>query len=164
MAGLRSKINSPSQILIVLVCEFRFYFILLNLNDPNHSTMTFTLTNPPNEERKRELWLQHAAGFILFQDIRQYAIDRIPSDMDDNTKELIVKGIDDALYGLMMIMDGATGHLQNDQYAVSIENIIKLTSNGETIQEINTFDGDGMCMAFHGWKENDFGDTYPVQE
>ncbi|MES2775735.1 MAG: hypothetical protein V4722_16290 [Bacteroidota bacterium] len=27
--------------------------------------MTYTLTNPPIEERKRELWLQHAVGFIV---------------------------------------------------------------------------------------------------
>jgi len=54
----------------------------------------------------------------------------------------------------MMIMDGVTGCLKNDQYSVSIESIIKLKRNGETIQEINTFDGDGMCVGFHGWKEN----------
>jgi hypothetical protein len=126
--------------------------------------MTYKLTDPPNEERKRELWLQHTAGFILFQDMRQYAIDRIPGNTDDGTKELIIKGIDDALYGLMMIMDGAGGQLQNDQYTVSIENIIKLKRDGETIQEINTLDGDGMCMGFHGWKEDDFGDIYPVQK
>lgn len=126
--------------------------------------MTYKLTNPPNEERTRELWLQHAAGFILFQDMRKFAIDRIPSNMVDTTKELIVKGIDDSIYGLMMIMDGVSGRLQNDQYAVSIESIIKLKRNGETIQEINTFDGDGMCMGFHRWKENDFGNIEPAQE
>ena len=32
------------------------------------------------------------------------------------------------------------------------------------IQEINTFDGDGMCMGFHGWKENDFGAIEPAEE
>lgn len=126
--------------------------------------MTYKLTNPPTEERARELWLQHAAGFILFQDMRKYAIDQIASNTDDNTKDMIIKGIDDAIYGLMMIMDGVTGCLKNDQYAVSIENIIKLERNGVTIQEIRTFHGDGMCMGFHGWKEYDFGDIYPVQE
>ncbi|KIO76306.1 hypothetical protein TH53_15770 [Pedobacter lusitanus] len=44
---------------------------------------------------------------------------------DSNTKELVVKGIDDAAYGLIMIMDGVTGCLQNDQYSVFIESIIK---------------------------------------
>ena len=64
----------------------------------------------------------------------------------------------------MMIMDGVTGRLQNDRYAVFIERIIKLQRDGEVIQEINTFNGDGMCMGFHGWKENDFGDIEPVQK
>ena len=126
--------------------------------------MSYKLTNPPNEERARELWLQHAAGFILFQDMRKYAIDQIPNDTDDKTKEKVIKGIDDAVYGLMMIMDGVTGSLRNDEYSVTIENVIKLERNGETIQEINTFNGDGMCMGYHGWRENDFGedDIYPV--
>jgi hypothetical protein len=60
--------------------------------------MAHKLTNPPNETRARELWLQHAAGFILFQDIKKYAINHIPSNTDEKAKELIVKGIDDAVY------------------------------------------------------------------
>jgi hypothetical protein len=128
--------------------------------------MHYKLTNPPINERARELWLQHAAGFIIFEDIRKYAIDRIPGDTDDKTKELIIKGIDDAVYGLMMIMDGVTGSLKNDEYSVTIEHVITLERNGEKIQEINTFNGDGMCMGYHGWKENDFGENeiYPVLE
>jgi|SRR5688572_26198395 len=128
--------------------------------------MTFKLTNPPGDERAKELWLQHAAGFIIFQDMRQYAIDRIPGNTDDEIKKLILNGIDDAVYGLMMIMDGVAGNLANDEYAVTVENVIRLRRKGETIQEMNTFDGDGMCMAFHGWKENDFGEDeiYPVRE
>jgi hypothetical protein len=30
--------------------------------------------------------------------------------------------------------------------------------NGNIVEEINTLDGDDMCMGFHGWKEGDFGD------
>lgn len=126
--------------------------------------MTYKLTNPPEEERARELWLQHAAGFILFRDMREYAIDQIPDSTDDQTKKIIIKGIDDSIYGLMMIMDGVTGSLTNNEYTVNIDSIIKLEKNGETILEINTLRGAGMCMGFHGWKENEFGekDTRPV--
>lgn len=120
--------------------------------------MTYKLTDPPTEGRIRELWLQDAAGFILFENIRKYAIDRIPSETNEQIKELIVKGIDDAVYGLMMIMDGVTGRLKNDEYGIFIESIIKLEKDGEEIQKMNTFAGDGMCMGFHKWKENDFGD------
>ena len=121
--------------------------------------MHYKLTNPPIDERARELWLQHAAGLIIFEDIRKYAIEQISSDTDDKTKEKIIKGIDDAVYGLMMIMDGVTGSLKNDEYSVTIENVITLERNGEKIQEINTFNGDGMCMGYHGWRENDFGEN-----
>lgn len=120
--------------------------------------MAFKLTTPPTDERARELWLQHAAGFIVFEDIRKYALEQIPANIDDTTKKLVEKGIDDAVYGLMMIMDGVTGSLSNEEYVVTLENNIKLERNGETIQVINTLEGDGMCMGFHGWKDNDFGE------
>lgn len=123
--------------------------------------MSYKLTNPPLEERSRELWLQHVAGFILFEDMRNYAIKSIPHDTDPKTKDLIIKGIDDTAYGLMMIMDGVTGALSNNEYRVSFENNIVLKKNGEIIQKINIFHGDGMCMGFHSWMEGDFGE-YPV--
>jgi len=54
-----------------------------------------------------------SAGFIIFQGMRNYAIDRIPLDTDEETKEKIIGGIDDCIYGLMMIMDSVTGFLEN---------------------------------------------------
>lgn len=123
--------------------------------------MGFLLNNPPEDDRRRELWLQHAAGFILFQDMRQYAIDKISPDVNEQTRQHIIQGIDNALYGLMMIMDGVSGTLQNDTYEISIESNLVLTRDRQIIQTINTLDGDGMCMGFHGWKEDDFG-TDPV--
>lgn len=120
--------------------------------------MTYKLTNPPKDERSKELWLQHAAGFIIFQDMRKYAIDRIPIDVNGDEREKIIAGIDDAIYGLMMMMDGASGTLANDEYMVRIESKILLEHRNEVVHEINTLDGDGMCMGFHGWKEGDFGE------
>jgi hypothetical protein len=103
--------------------------------------MSFKLTNPPIDERSKELWLQHTAGFIIFQDMRNYAIDRIPLDTNEETKEKIISGIDDSIYGLMMIMDGVTGSLENDNYSVRLENKILLEKNNEVIMEINTLNG-----------------------
>ena len=120
--------------------------------------MSFKLTNPPNDERSKELWLQHSAGFIIFQDMRNYAIDRIPLDTNEEIKQKIISGIDDSIYGLMMIMDGVTGSLENDNYSVRLESKILLEKNNEVIMEINTLNGDGMCMGFHGWKDGDFGE------
>lgn len=120
--------------------------------------MELTMANPPEDKRDKELWLQNAAGFILFRDMRSYALDRIPADISTNTREQIIKSIDDTIYGLMMMMDGVSGTLRNDDYLVSIESKIILQKRGVTIQEVNTLEGDGMCMGFHSWKENDFGE------
>jgi hypothetical protein len=42
------------------------------------TTFDYTLAVPPTEPRLRELWLQHAAGFILMKNVRQTAIDQLP--------------------------------------------------------------------------------------
>jgi hypothetical protein len=31
------------------------------------------LVDPPAEPQARELWLQHAAGFMILEDVRHYA-------------------------------------------------------------------------------------------
>ena len=41
------------------------------------ATWQHQLVDPPTEPRARELWLQHAAGFIIFEDVRRYAMERI---------------------------------------------------------------------------------------
>jgi hypothetical protein len=46
------------------------------------ATHQHELSSPPKGERARELWLQHAAGFVVFQDCRAYAIERIDPKLD----------------------------------------------------------------------------------
>jgi hypothetical protein len=120
--------------------------------------MTCFLADPPKDSRSKEIWLQNVAGFIIFQNMRNYAIERIPRDIGEDIKEQIIKGIDDSIYGLMMIMDGVSGTLENSEYRVQIENRIVLEKDNKIVQELNTLDGDGMCMGFHSWKQNEFGE------
>lgn len=120
--------------------------------------MSLILNDPPILEQDRELWLQHAAGFIIFQDMRNYAISKIEPGISSEQKAQIINSIDDTIYGLMMIMDGVSGVLSNEEYQVRIESKVLLERGTELIQEINTLDGDGMCIGFHGWKEDDFGE------
>ncbi|MBQ0152800.1 MAG: hypothetical protein KBS61_07905 [Chryseobacterium sp.] len=116
------------------------------------------LANPPEKDRDRELWMQHAAGFLVFENIRKYALDRIDIDTDETTKEKITKGINDTIYGLMMQMDGIFDALENEEYRLELQSNIVLSKNDEVIEEINTLDGDGMCMGYHGWIVGDFGE------
>jgi len=122
------------------------------------------LASPPIEDRTRELWLQHAAGYIIFRDMKGYAVNNIPADTDDDTRKKIIDGIEDTIYGMMMMMDGVVGTLKNDDYTIKIESNILLERDGLTIRNINTFYGDGMCMGFHDWKEGDFGEDKIVQQ
>ena len=127
------------------------------------ATYEYELDNIPKDARDRELWLQHAAGLIYFEDARQYAINRIDGAEDEKTRANIVEGINDALYGIMMINDGVTGHIENSEYAVNLEtkvNLIKKSDSGfEIVDQVKLIESDGMCMAFHGWLEDGFGEV-----
>lgn len=130
------------------------------------ATWQHELNDPPTDPRARELWLQHSAGFIVFEDIRRYAMERIDPKLPEDVRGAVLKGINDAVYGLMMMMDGVTGSLANSSHAVSIDFIARLVARGDTedddvLLEVDLRNGDGMCMGYHGWLEGDFGE-HPV--
>lgn len=130
------------------------------------ATLQYELLDPPTEERARELWLQHAAGFIVFEDVRRFALDRIEAGLSAEALAAAKKGIDDAVYGLMMVIDGVTGGISNTNQNVSIDFIVRLTSRRNSVDdgqlsEVDLRQGDGMCMGYHGWLEGDFG-KHPV--
>ena len=116
------------------------------------------LQPPPRDDRSFELWLQHAAGRILFEDVRGYALERVDPELSPDTRAAAEKAINDAVYGLMMVIDGVSGTLGNDQQAVELSVIVKLhdQESGETT-ELDLKEGDGMCMGYHGWLEGDYG-------
>ena len=130
------------------------------------STDQFELVDPPPESRAREIWLQHAAGFILFEDVRRYAMEQIDPGLSAAEISAAKKGIDDAIYGLMMVIDGVSGGISNAKHNVSIDFVVRLTrredgSDRPSMSEIDLRQGDGMCMGYHGWIEDDFGE-HPV--
>jgi hypothetical protein len=73
------------------------------------------------------------------------------------------KAINDAMYGLMMVLDGATGALANDSMRVNLRVTAELvdTQTDDVVESLDLLDGDGMCMGYHGWLENEFGDPQP---
>jgi hypothetical protein len=121
------------------------------------------LQPPPHDERAFELWLQHAAGRILFEDVRGYALERIDSKLSAKARAAAEKAINDALYGLMMVIDGVAGRLSNGKQTVDLSVVVRLLNqkSGDIIAKIDLREGDGMCMGYHGWLEGDYG-KYPV--
>jgi hypothetical protein len=129
------------------------------------STDELVLATHPTESRQLELWIQHAAGRIIFEDIRGYAIRQTEPGLDAAAHQAALKAIDDTVYGLMMVLDGVTGGLRNDAECVSLKTEVRLRSRADdsVIYGLDLFAGDGMCMGFHGWKEGDYGDDAVVQ-
>lgn len=121
------------------------------------------LANPPENPRDKELWMQHAAGFLVFENIRKYALDKIDSQEDEATKEKIIKGINDAIYGMMMQMDGIFDPLENDQHRIELQTSLLLFKDDEVIEALNTLNGDGMCMGYHDWMEGDLGEDKIIE-
>jgi hypothetical protein len=126
------------------------------------ATWQYQLADPPSEPRSRELWLQHAAGFIIFEDIRRYAMERIDPGLSAETITAAKKGIDDAVYGLMMVIDGVSGGISNVNHNVFVDFIVRLAKRKGSIDdklssEVDLRHGDGMCMGYHGWLKGDFG-------
>lgn len=118
------------------------------------------LLEPPNGDRAVELWLQHAVGRILFEDVRGYAIDQIERTLSTEACAAAKKGIDDALYGLMMVLDGVTGALANETQRVELAVQARLVNRSpeEVVVELDLKEGDGMCMGYHGWLEGNYGE------
>jgi hypothetical protein len=121
------------------------------------------LAPPPPAGRTRELWLQHAAGAILFADVRDYARSRLDPKLGPEARDAAIKAIDDALYSVMMVADGVTGGLANATHRVALSVSVRLEAKGKVVERLDLSDGDGVCMAFHGWKDGDFGAS-PVLE
>ena len=97
----------------------------------------------------------------MFEDVRKYALERIDRSLDDAAQQAARKAIDDALYGLMMVIDGVTGALANGDHAVTLTTEVRLVRREgaaeEVVNQLDLRDGDGMCMGHHGWIAGDFG-------
>lgn len=126
---------------------------------PNATPKKPTLAAPPSPGRARELWLQHAAGTILFADVREYARGKLDAKLDPPAREAAFRAIDDALYGLMMVADGVTGGLSNETHRVALSVSVRLEDKGKEVERLDLANGDGVCMAFHGWKDGEFGES-----
>ncbi len=126
----------------------------------------YELATAPTSEADRKQWLQNAAAFVLLQDIRSYAREQIDVDLSPEASAAAEKSIDDAIYGLMMILDGVSGYLCTATQAVEVRASVRLkalsaAAPDEVVAELDLAEGDGMCMGYHRWLKGDFG-PHPV--
>ena len=70
------------------------------------------------------------------------------------------KLVDDALYAVMQILDGVVSPIGNDQVAIELVLSARLRDkvSGEVTEVVELgANGEGLCMGFAGWVEDDFG-------
>jgi len=95
-------------------------------------------------------------------DARQYALDQLPAHLDAAARQAAEAAIQDTLYGVMMIADGVSGALRNDDETLQLVLVVRCVHHGagstRMLEELDLAEGDGACMGFHGWINGDFGD------
>jgi hypothetical protein len=97
------------------------------------------------------------------EDVRAYALNNINPGLSDESRAAAEKGINDALYGLMMVIDGVSGRLANETQHVELSVLVRLVTQKppNVVASFDLREGDGMCMGYHGWLEGNFG-KHPV--
>jgi hypothetical protein len=100
-------------------------------------------------------------GRHLMTSARDYAFGRIPQGTSAKTREVAEKAALDAIYGMMMLLDGIP---RNDidanhriEYALEAR-IIDRRSGDEPVERFELApEGDGLCIGYHGWVGGNFG-------
>ena len=119
-----------------------------------------TLASIPSDITNLSLWLQHAAGKLLLDATHERARSKLPAGLSDEARAAALQAVDDAVYGLMQLLDGVSDPLSNDECYVTL----RRSSDDAVLHALDLQDGDGMCMGFHGWVEGDFGDLLVIDE
>lgn len=106
-----------------------------------------------DDEHARWVQMGNTFGRHLVEYARDYASQGIPKDASSEATTVAQKALQDALYGVMMILDNVTANRIDDQYRVeyvlTARIMKKNTDTSETI-ELSP-GGDGLCAGFHGW-------------
>lgn len=119
------------------------------------------LAKPPKGPRARELWIQHAAGMVLFERVRGAGLAYLNRSLPAKYRRNAEAAIDYALYALMMLIDGVSDGIRGGGRSVQLDFGVRLMRGKKLELQLDLRNGDGMCMGFHGWKEGDYGE-HPI--
>src|SRR5262249_1430498 len=119
----------------------------------------FPLGEPPKESRGLEVWMQHAAGFVLFEKVRASGLATLDERASDAVRAAVELAVDATMYALMMQIDGVSGGLRGANRELELKFGVELRKNNSTVAQVDLRNGDGMCMGFHMWCDGDFGEV-----
>ena len=109
---------------------------------------------PKNKDQR---WVEMANHFgrDLMAAARDHAFGQIPADASREVKAVAKKAAMDAIYGMLMLLDGVAGtgidEENSVQYALSAR-VLSRCEDGRKLEEIELApEGDGLCMGFSDW-------------
>ncbi len=111
----------------------------------------------PVERHDRSIHAGHTFGMHLMETARDQARAKIPADASQPVREIAEQAAFMAVYGVMQIFDGVASNHIDDQHRVEYVLTARILRGGKPVEEFEIApDGDGLCMAIHGWWEDEF--------
>jgi hypothetical protein len=114
----------------------------------------------PAEPHHQWIAAGNAFGRHLLAAARDYAFGRIPTSASPEAQELARKAALDAIYGMMMLLDGVAASPVGQDHSAEYVLLSRIRSrqSGEAVEQFELApDGDGLSMGYHGWVAGDFG-------
>lgn len=114
----------------------------------------------PPDEGGRWVRAGNAFGRHVMAAARDYAVGRLPPDATPDQRRLAETAALDAVYGVMMLLDGVADSAIDDAHRAEYVLLARVLreDRDEPVEEIELAPGgDGLCMGFHGWAAGDFG-------
>jgi hypothetical protein len=104
----------------------------------------------------------HTFGRHLMASVRDYAFERIPKGTRPRARALAKKAALDAIYGMMMLLDGIPWNGIDEDHHVRYALEARIIDSRRGSKVVERFElapgGDELCMAYHGWVKDEFGD------
>jgi hypothetical protein len=101
----------------------------------------------------------HTFGHLLMSHARDDAIGRIPAKATKETKEIAAKAAENALYNVMMILEGVVGVPSDGKHNLEFALMLRVKDRKDKLVEEFELAPEGdepACMGFHFWTDGDF--------
>lgn len=118
-------------------------------------------TQWPTDPQQRWIVAGNTFGQHVMEHAVGYALEQIDETLSPEAKEAARKAAMDAVYGMMMILDGVPDLRIGEDHRIIYVLTAAVDERGKSAP-IETIElapgGDGLCMGFHGWREQYFGE------
>jgi hypothetical protein len=103
----------------------------------------------------------HTFGHLLMTHARDDAIRQIPANAPEETKAIASKAAVDALYNVMMILEGVVGAPGDENRSLEFALVTRVRNREKPYAVVEEFElapggEESACMGFHFWTDGDF--------